>query len=48
LERIEQGILLKGPNVYNALTPIDWPAVAASEPHVCRPVKARSDQIGIL
>lgn len=42
MERIEQGILLKGPNVYNALKPIDWPAIAAPEPHACRPVKSRS------
>lgn len=40
--KIEQAILVRAPNVYNALKPLDWPPLAAPEPHVCRPVKARS------
>lgn len=42
MTRIEQAILAKAPNVFNALKPIDWPVLPAPEPHVCRPVKPRS------
>ncbi len=35
MARIEQEILAKAPNVYNSLKPVDWPMIAASEPHVC-------------
>jgi integrase len=42
MERIEQAILVKAPNVYNALKPTDWPALAAPEPHQCKPPKPRS------
>lgn len=40
--RIEQEILAKAPNVYNALKPVDWPMLAAREPHVSRAAKPRS------
>lgn len=40
--RIEQAILIKAPNVYNALKPVDWPPLPAPAPHVCRPQKPRS------
>lgn len=42
MAKIEQAILVRAPNVYNALKPADWPPLAAPDPHVCRPVKARS------
>jgi hypothetical protein len=42
MERIEQAILATAPNVYNALKPTDWPALAAPDPHQCRPAKPRS------
>lgn len=42
MARIEQGILVKAPNVYNALKPVDWPAIAAPPPHVSRPPKPRT------
>lgn len=42
MERIEQAILSRAPNVYNALKPVDWPMLDAPEPHVCRPPKPRS------
>lgn len=42
MARIEQEILIKAPNVYNALKPVDWPPIPAPPPHVCRPPKARS------
>lgn len=42
MARIEQGILAKAPNVYNALKPVDWPMLAAPEPHVSRAAKPRS------
>ncbi|WP_123863545.1 tyrosine-type recombinase/integrase [Burkholderia plantarii] len=42
MERIEQAILAKAPNVYNALKPVDWPPLAALAPHVCAPPKPRS------
>ncbi|MFM0298732.1 tyrosine-type recombinase/integrase [Paraburkholderia sediminicola] len=42
IERIEQAILSKAPNVYNALRPVDWPPLPAPEPHVCKPPKPRS------
>jgi integrase len=41
MSRIEQEILAKGPNVYNALKPADWPMLAAPEPHAIRPPKSR-------
>lgn len=40
--KIEQSILSKAPNVYNALKPVDWPPLAAPAPHVCRPPKPRT------
>jgi len=42
MNRIEQGILLTAPNVFNALKPVDWPPIAAPAPHLCRPPKPRS------
>ncbi|MCM2538730.1 tyrosine-type recombinase/integrase [Burkholderia glumae] len=42
MERIEQAILAKAPNAYNALKPVDWPPLAAPAPHVCAPPKPRS------
>ena len=42
MERIEQAILTTAPNVYNSLKPIDWPPLAAPDPHVCIPAKART------
>jgi hypothetical protein len=42
MARIEQEILAKAPNVYNALKPVEWPMLAAPEPHLSRPAKARS------
>ncbi|MDP2250685.1 MAG: tyrosine-type recombinase/integrase [Hydrogenophaga sp.] len=42
MTKIEQAILAKAPNVFNALKPADWPWLPAPEPHVCRPVKPRS------
>jgi len=42
MARIEQGILAKAPNVYNALKPVGWPMLAAPEPHVSRAAKSRS------
>ncbi|MGF6181255.1 integrase [Massilia sp. UYP32] len=41
MTRIEQEILAKAPNVYNALKPVDWPMLAAPEPRVSRPARAR-------
>lgn len=40
--KIEQSILSKAPNVYNALKPVDWPPLPAPAPHVCRPPKPRT------
>ncbi len=40
--RLEQAILSRAPNVYNALKPIDWPPLPAPEPHVYAPPKPRS------
>jgi integrase len=40
--KIEQAILSKAPNVYNALKPADWPPLPAPAPHVCRPPKPRT------
>lgn len=40
--RIEQAILSKAPNVYNALKPADWPMLPAPKPHVSRPAKPRT------
>ncbi len=42
MERIEQAVLSKAPNVYNVLKPVGWPPIPAPPPHVCRPVKPRS------
>ncbi|RQZ74555.1 DUF4102 domain-containing protein [Burkholderia glumae] len=42
MERIEQAILAKAPNAYNALKPVDWPPLAAPALHVCAPPKPRS------
>ena len=42
MARIEQGILAKAPNVYNALKPVEWPMLPAPEPHASRPAKMRS------
>ncbi|WP_321868073.1 tyrosine-type recombinase/integrase [Paraburkholderia tropica] len=42
MERIEQAILSRAPNVYNALKPVDWPLLPAPEPHACKPSKPRS------
>jgi integrase len=40
--KIEEGILTKGPNVYNSLKPDGFPPLAAPEPHVCKPPKPRT------
>lgn len=42
MERIEQAILAKAPNVYNALKPVEWPMLPAPEPHTSRPARPRS------
>ncbi len=42
MAKIEQNILVTAPNVYNALKPADWPAIAAPKPHVCRPPLPRT------
>ena len=42
MARIEQQMFLKAPNVYNALKPVDWSAIPAPPPHVCRPHKPRT------
>lgn len=42
MAKIEQSILVTAPNVYNALKPSDWPALAAPEPHACRPPLPRT------
>jgi hypothetical protein len=42
MARIEQEILIKAPNVYNTLKPVDWPPIPAPAPHVCRPTKPRT------
>ena len=42
MERIEQAILTTAPNVYNSLKPVDWPPLAAPDPHVCIPPKPRT------
>jgi integrase len=42
MERIEQEMLARAPNVYNALKPVSWPMLPAPEPHVARPAKPRS------
>jgi hypothetical protein len=41
MSRIEQEILAKALNVYNAVKPTEWPMLAAPEPHVSRPAKPR-------
>lgn len=40
--KIEQAILSKAPNVFNALKPAGWPLLPARDPHVCRPPKPRT------
>jgi integrase len=40
--KIEQAILVRAPNAYNALKPVDWPPIPAPPPHVCRPPKPRT------
>jgi integrase len=42
MTKIEQSILVRAPNIYNSLKPVDWPPIPAPEPHVCRPPKART------
>ena len=42
MAKIEQSILIKAPNAYNALKPAAWPPIPAPEPHVCRPPAPRS------
>ena len=42
MARIEQALLAKAPNVYNALKPVEWPPLPATEPIVCSPAKSRS------
>ena len=42
MNKIEQAILSRAPNVYNSLKPADWPPLAAPEPHVCQPPKPRT------
>lgn len=42
MTRIEQAILTTAPNVYNSLKPVEWPPLAAPDPHVCIPAKPRS------
>lgn len=40
--RIEQEMLSRAPNVYNALKPVSWPMLPAPAPHEPRPDKPRS------
>jgi integrase len=42
MTRIEQAILATAPNIYNSLKPLDWPPLAAPDPHVCAPAKPRT------
>lgn len=42
MDRIEQAILAKAPNVYNSLKPVEWPMLAAPKPHVSRSSKPRT------
>lgn len=42
IAKIQQHILTTAPNIYNSLKPVDWPPLAAPEPHVCRPAKPRT------
>ena len=42
MEKIEQAILIRAPNVYNSLKPAAWPPLSAPEPHVCRPPALRT------
>jgi integrase len=42
MSKIEQCILATAPNVFNSLKPVDWPPLAAPEPHVCAPAKPRT------
>lgn len=43
VDRIEQAMLTKAPNIYNSLKPADWPPLPAPEPHVCKPPKPSVD-----
>lgn len=42
MKRIEDFILAKAPNVYNALKPADVPPLPAPPPHMCKPEKPRT------
>lgn len=42
MEKIEQAILVRAPNVYNSLKPVAWPPILAPDPHVCRPPSPRT------
>lgn len=42
MNKIEQGILVRAPNIYNSLKPADWPPLPAPEPHICKPAKPRT------
>jgi integrase len=40
--KIEQAMLVRAPNVYNTLKPVDWPPIPAPPPHICRQPKPRT------
>jgi hypothetical protein len=42
MAHIEQPIMAKTPNVYNALKPVDWPMLVSPEFHVTRAAKIRT------
>lgn len=42
MARIEQPIMAKTPNVYNALKPLDWPMLVSPEFRVTRAAKIRT------
>ncbi|MDP3493862.1 MAG: integrase arm-type DNA-binding domain-containing protein [Hyphomonadaceae bacterium] len=42
MQKVEQEMLSKGPNVYNDLKPVDWPMMPAPPRHACRPPKPRT------
>ncbi len=42
MKRIEDFILAKAPNVYNALKPANVPPLPAPPPHICKPEKPRT------